>query len=322
VEMPSDPVALLALAAKRNGLQNAAAPWHVKATYQILDETGSVKETGTFEELWVSATKHKRIFSSPSFSQTDYSTENGRFRVGDPVPQGPVAAAQDSLFPFFPSDALLARSTLNVADRAIGSAQLRCVTLDTSKPGSIGYAEAYCFNSSAPILRLYELSRDGIQTLYNGIVQVRGSYLARDVLFSRQGKPQLRVHVDRIEGMPQINESDFIPPPTATPVKGPPEIGYGVMAGRVLYKVTPEYPETAKSIRTEGVVVLSAVIGKDGRIRDLRPISGPSVLIPPSLKAVNQWVYEPYLLDGEPVQVGTTINVVFSLGGGGFSPPK
>jgi len=59
--------------------------------------------------------------------------------------------------------------------------------------------------------------------------------------------------------------------------------------------------------------VLRAVIGKDGLIKDLRVISGPEELISPSVRAVRQWVYRPYLLKGEPVEVDTQVSVNYAL---------
>jgi len=63
-------------------------------------------------------------------------------------------------------------------------------------------------------------------------------------------------------------------------------------------------------------VVLQAVIGKDGTVRDLRVLSGHPLLAPPAMEAVKQWRYRPYLLNNEPVEVDTQINVNFTLGGG------
>jgi hypothetical protein len=324
VEMPGDPAALLELAKKQNGLRNVgSAPWHIKASYEVLDY-GVAVETGSIEEFWVSEKKLKITYAGRGFNQTLYSTDAGGFRVGDQSwPSGAVLAARNSLFPFFPSYELLKNSKVDLTDRPVGQSVLKCVTVDTSSQATAGNSEVYCFDPNAPILRLFEMSRGASQSVYNGIVSFRGIYVARNILVSTQGKPWVRVHLDVIEALSKIDESSFIPPPGAVAVTGGKvDIDPVIMAGRIIYKVIPEYPETAKSIRTQGVVVLNAVIGKDGRIRDLRPISGPSVLIPSSLKAVNQWVYEPYLLDGEPVEVGTTIHVVFNLGGGGFSPPK
>jgi protein TonB len=62
-----------------------------------------------------------------------------------------------------------------------------------------------------------------------------------------------------------------------------------------------------------GTVVLQGIIAKDGHIKNLKVVSGPSLLQDAALDAVRQWMYRPYLLNGEPVEVETTINVVFTL---------
>lgn len=87
----------------------------------------------------------------------------------------------------------------------------------------------------------------------------------------------------------------------------------GEMAGNLLNKVQPKYPEDAKKAHVQGTVVLHALIGKDGTIKDLRVVSGPEMLRQSSLDAVKQWTYKPYLLNGNPVEVKTTINVTYSL---------
>jgi protein TonB len=73
------------------------------------------------------------------------------------------------------------------------------------------------------------------------------------------------------------------------------------------------YPPLAKQARISGTVKLAAVIAKDGTIQDLKVISGHPLLIPSALEAVKQWVYQPTLLNGEPVEVSTQIDVNFTL---------
>jgi TonB family protein len=87
-----------------------------------------------------------------------------------------------------------------------------------------------------------------------------------------------------------------------------------VMAGNLLNKVVPVYPAEAKKARIQGTVVLSAVIGKDGNVENLRVLSGPSQLQQTALDAVRQWTYKPYLLNGDPIEVKTIVNVLYSLG--------
>jgi protein TonB len=77
----------------------------------------------------------------------------------------------------------------------------------------------------------------------------------------------------------------------------------------------PAYPPIARAARISGTVVLQATISKSGSIENLRVISGPPMLTQSAMEAVRTWRYKPYQLNGEPVEVETTVNVVFNLGG-------
>jgi TonB family protein len=93
----------------------------------------------------------------------------------------------------------------------------------------------------------------------------------------------------------------------------PVRIPGGVIAGNILNKIAPVYPQEAKDAGISGTVVLHAIIGKDGSIQALQLISGPKELAPAAWDAVKQWTYKPYLLNGEPTAVDTTIMVNFHL---------
>jgi len=96
-------------------------------------------------------------------------------------------------------------------------------------------------------------------------------------------------------------------------VSGPTRISGGVMAGQIVSKVNPIYPQEAKEQGIQGTVVLHAIIDRDGTVKELTVISGPPPLVPSAMDAVRQWVYKPYLLNGEPTEVDTTITVNYSL---------
>lgn len=83
--------------------------------------------------------------------------------------------------------------------------------------------------------------------------------------------------------------------------------------GMLLTRIEPVYPPLAKIARVEGTVVLAAMIGADGRIENLRVVSGPPMLMGAALDAVRQWRYRPTMLNGRPVEVETTISVRFTL---------
>jgi periplasmic protein TonB len=86
-----------------------------------------------------------------------------------------------------------------------------------------------------------------------------------------------------------------------------------VSQGNLIHRVEPEYPPAARQTHIQGTVVLCGTIAKDGAPRNLRAFSGPEELIPSAMMAVEQWSYQPYLLNNEPVDVDSEIHVDFRL---------
>ncbi len=105
------------------------------------------------------------------------------------------------------------------------------------------------------------------------------------------------------------------PPPTVRPAPNQPiTISRGVSEGLRLYTPSPIYPPIARSAHVSGTVVLAATISTQGRIENLRVVSGNPMLTTAAIGAVKTWRYRPYQLNGQPVEVETTINIVFNLG--------
>jgi protein TonB len=98
---------------------------------------------------------------------------------------------------------------------------------------------------------------------------------------------------------------------------GPQRISSGVMAGQIITKTQPIYPPIARAAHMQGTVTLHAIISKTGTIERLEAISGPEMLKGAALDAVKSWRYKPYLLNGDPTEVDTTVVVNFNLNGGG-----
>ena len=105
-----------------------------------------------------------------------------------------------------------------------------------------------------------------------------------------------------------------MPPPPKPQAPQRVTLGGQVEAAKLINKVSPQYPEVAKSAHVTGTVVLRAVISKSGDIQQLQLVSGPPLLAKAAMDAVTQWRYRPTVLNGQPVEVDTTIDVVFSLG--------
>lgn len=100
-------------------------------------------------------------------------------------------------------------------------------------------------------------------------------------------------------------------------VSGPKAVSVsaGVAAGMLIRKTQPVYPSIARSARVQGTVVLQATISRAGSVINLKVVSGPPMLRQAAIDAVMTWQYRPYLLNNEPTEVDTTVNVLFSLGG-------
>jgi protein TonB len=113
-------------------------------------------------------------------------------------------------------------------------------------------------------------------------------------------------------GSDQASLGTMLSAPVAMPEFAVP-VSQGVSDGYLLQKVQPVYPVQARPLRLEGAVVLQATIAEDGRIQELRVVSGNRILANAALDAVKRWDYRPYQLNGKPVRMQTEITVTFKL---------
>jgi protein TonB len=119
---------------------------------------------------------------------------------------------------------------------------------------------------------------------------------------TQSGNAQLNIAVSEAAGVEAV-------------ATGPTKIRVGgnVQATNLITQVRPVYPPAAKEQRIQGAVKLEATIGPDGKVEDLRVVSGHPLLVQAALDAVKDWVYRPTLLNGNPVTVVTSIDVNFTL---------
>jgi TonB family protein len=377
--LPSDPAALLQLAADANGLHAPTLqPWHIRASWQTLDADKHVKQEGTWEEWWAGEKKFKIAITSGDASRTTWGTDDGIFEVKvagtQPPADAPAAPSAPSgmsaaVFSVWPSDlpaadfrmrALLLHPVPAITPAALshvrlqespfqeGNLSLQCVIEAFVMPdGSFHQTydaggkphptiQRYCFDGNPPMVRI--ASAPGEVTTFNSLIRFQGQYLARNIRVvhtdleehskndnyirntTREYAPaqESDIHIDTAAILDPVTDADFVPPPTAAKQStvdiGMVALSSGVMAGRRISGSLPAYPADARHfLHSEGTVVLQAKILKDGTVGDLKVISGPLALQQASLDAVKNWRYTPYLLNGEPVEVQTQINVYFSL---------
>lgn len=243
--------------------------------------------------------------------------------------------------------------SIAVEDRAVDGTSMRCFRLEVKAHDSPTpdprFISDYCFAKDGT-LRLYAAGMPvSSEAAFSNFVNFEGHLIPGDVTLELEGKVIATAHVDGIEALGSSDEAELQPPPDARPwapisppgpigsVEGaqaagsnpvtemtqrprvlaaPPlkiNVSAGVAVGLLVSKVNPVYPAEAQAARVSGTVVLQATINTEGMVEEVRVVSGPAMLQQAALDAVKQWRYRPYLLNNAPVQVQTTVNVIFSM---------
>ena len=164
-----------------------------------------------------------------------------------------------------------------------------------------------------PILRIDVSAFGKRQAVRNAMVLFQGKYIPKDLRITEQGNGSLTAHLESLEKLPSIEEADFTPPADAKLLSKKIAISSGVAQGLLLKNEPPHYPPDAKAAKVSGTVVIRIRIGRDGHVNDPEVVSGPPLLQQAALDAVKDWVYRPYSLNGEVVEVDTQVNLVFNL---------
>jgi periplasmic protein TonB len=168
-------------------------------------------------------------------------------------------------------------------------------------PTSSGHALPICLNCNLPPVHPHSGNADSTAS---------GSSRPSDDVWDGDGSGEgPGIPGGSGHGNPLDSLADRDPPPPRAPVK----MSQGVMAASLVNKVDPAYPPVARAAHISGKVVLRAIIGTDGAVREIQVMSGSPLLAQAARAAVEQWRYRPTLLSGEPVEVETLITVDFRL---------
>ena len=324
--MPTDPHEIFAAAAPFYDFTSPELkPWHLKATYQLYDEKGKPGEQGTYEYWWASPQVYRSTWTRSGATHTDWHTAGSFAHLDTGERLGYFEKGLNSYF-LSPLPAMTdlnpTKTFLDLETKSLGNVKVPCIMVIPLKfadskaiKSPFGSSPTYCFDSQMPILR-FTFNFSSVTTEFNHIVKVQNRYLAHEVLLFYGERKVLFAQIDSITSLAPSDPA-LTPSTDATVVKFDKlQITAGVMNGMLLKKPAPIYPQSAKNARITGNVILHATIGKDGKIYDLHVILSPSPLLSDSAKeAVSHWEYKPYLLNGEPVEVETTVNVIYTLGG-------
>ena len=312
---PTDPKALMLAAATLNNLAaENIKPWHIKASFQLLDDQGTVTDEGTYEESWASPFQFKRTFVGKNFSQTAYGSKNGVLLSGSKgsTPNLLLIARNNLVHPF-PDDAIIEHTTYTTKPLETGTLKLLCVIPSASASTAPADNSAYCLNQEQPYLRIAARPSTSDQTFHNRLLSVEDRAIAGDLKIAHEGKPTITLHVETATVLDPSEQAVFTPPPDAVAEPLRNLTAQGVTPPRATYTVDPVYPHEARANHISGEVIISAIIGKDGKPREVHAVRGPKELQMPAIEAANQYRFHPALLNGQPVEVYLTIQINFNL---------
>ena len=290
-------------------------PWYMKVQVNLPEKNSRPDSVGTIER-WQDGEKSKTVYSlgASKFTQLDLEDKHYQLQEGDLIPDSVQDGFQDILHPG-PSAKALEGTQLELRKQPFGKVTLDCIMLSRTLPKNViapvGLFPTYCLSTSDQIAASYNFgSRTFLAS--STAVFLDHNIVMGDVLLN--GTTVLvREKVNELKTFLPAPDQ-FEPSPEMTATDGYTAVSGGVISGQILSKEPPIYPASARAARISGTVLLSAVLGEDGHVEYLTPLTVPDVsLAVAAIDSVRRWRYKPYLVNGRPVQVTTTITVNFNI---------
>jgi TonB family protein len=277
-----------------------AQPFLMKANFQLFDLDGNPGEAGTLEEGWGNGVDPHITIHSPSRDLVQNPAPNDyRLNNRESYLIRQVLKAIVRPIPTIPDESGFA---LNPLQREVDGTPVDCFM-----PSSATFMDhqAYCTDENNHLIAI----TGDIFVLHRRNFRRFGEHqVPMDIKLSYLGRPAVSAHITELDALPLGSSSKKHVVEPLTIVTG------RILAGAILKKKQPKYPFEAKMKKIEGEVLLSAIIDKEGKIAALDVIASPHQLLTKSaLDAVQTWTYKPYLLNGQPTEVDTTIIVNYNL---------
>jgi TonB family protein len=207
-----------------------------------------------------------------------------------------------------PSPDRLQGTIITHEERTIGKAELDCFVVGSARSKVTLYRENFCTEPNEISLRLKTYGSSLL--IRNRDAKFQGVEVAMDYTLSIDGKKTIDAQIADL----RTTQPEAVPGRLTIPSDAVQHVPGVVLAGKIIEKQPPTYPEMARRNHIVGTVLLGAVIGKDGSVSSLAVIASPDESLSESaMDAVKHWKYEPYMLDGAPIPVATTIGVNFNM---------
>jgi TonB family protein len=292
-------------------------PWHLKMNITVLSDQGQNPQQGTVE-VWNTGRNRRVTFDFGTAKLTRLTTDGDSYRstTDNEVPYRAMELLERELS-MGPSSADLQHDFAGLQMHKFGKLKLECIMLTPTaqmKDVPLGLFPTYCLQPGSDRLVVSYDVGDEVT-----MIQREGTFLGRAVptmLQIAENKVLVATAEVTLLTTYEPQPDDFVPAADMKKGSDIARLSGSVIAGSRLTFVQPIYPESAKINHLSGTVTLHALIDRGGHIRSLRPVntSDPD-FITAAIAAVRQWTYRPYLLNGEPTEVDTTITVNFAING-------
>lgn len=317
-EDPQTPMSMLIAVQASTGLYaEGLKPWYSKMEVQLYDPAGKPTETGTIEEWWSGPGLDKTVYSTPSHASTSLTEAGKHYRSGDSSYVGYfLQKLQNMLVRPIPGAAELAERSAELHKGFLHNVPIDCITLKDNKsmPG-----DGFCVSPDGKSLRAV-VGQDTITVLLNNVGTFQLRQVAVDLLIQAGDVTRATGHLAALTTRPMpdgVYATDGLIEDTITAhetkcvaLGGTPQ----VVQPKLLSSRKPNYPLNARAQRRTGAVVIFGIIGLNGHIHSLEVLSTPdSDMAASALGAIREWRYEPYMLNGIPVEMETLIHVNFIL---------
>ena len=287
-------------------------PFHLKMTFQVYGLNAKPSEQGTIEQWWSESDGSRLDITAPSFGVVHSEQWAGL----------PNDQARRSLYlvgalltsvraPVSSMSKVLANATMQ--DKKISGVPLHCMESPEESNKPVLDARV-CTDDTRTIRYIAEPS---VETIRNGDAAFHGTRVAMTHVLFLAGQKTITGHIETLQGFDPAHTAVELERPAAqsrSSDSSETRVPGEVQAGRKLDGMSPSYPVQARKQHIAGTVLLAAEISREGKIDHLFPLASadPSLTVA-SMDAVKTWSYQPYLLNGNPVQVDTVITVNFNL---------
>jgi TonB family protein len=299
-------------------------PWHMRYRYHYFDENGQAGGEGTFDYWWSTTKVSRATWTQGDQTRTEWHNVAGKEL--ELVSGAGVPSMTHRLY------WVMAPGFLTMKDSESDGRQLTYFTTKTSTTtlACVGSVRAgapgkttpsfgsvwptYCFQEGQPVL-MASRENGSLINAYGKVQRFQNHYFPGDIEILYVGKKRVEA---TLEESNEVAADDEVFIPAAEAKEPPPPVvivvpkGGGIKLPVLIQRVEPIYPESDHAMRRGGTVVVRAMIGKDGKVKNAKIVSSPEAsLSAAALDAVRQWRYEPGVLNGQPAEVDTTMTLNF-----------